>query len=56
MNSKALDLPNEGRTMASFVLLLLQSKGLESRVITKRGDLIATTDSRWVSIGKLAAH
>ena len=30
--------------MASFVLLLLQSKRLESRVITKRGDLIAATE------------
>ena len=30
--------------MASFVLSLLQSKGLESRVITKRGNLIAATE------------
>ena len=41
---KALDFPNGVRVVASFVLLLLQSKGLESRVITKRGDLIAATE------------
>jgi hypothetical protein len=40
---KDLDLPNGVRDVASFVLGLLQSKGLESRVITKRGDLIAAT-------------
>jgi hypothetical protein len=43
--------------MASFVLLLLQSNGLESRVITKRGDFYrGHRESRWVGIGTLAAN
>jgi hypothetical protein len=54
MNSKILILRNGGRVMASLVLL--QTKGLESRAVTKRGDLIAAADSRWVGIGTLAAH
>jgi hypothetical protein len=39
---KDVDLPNGIQVVALFVLS--QSKGLESRVITKRGDFIAATE------------